>query len=76
MYEANTATSARAKKKKQHGRFMALIDTRNAKRTWGLCVLGSSGPAEVPGNADKNEIYRMVARYRATVSKDKTIYRR
>lgn len=71
MYEANAYSNLGSGKKKQTRAIMAIID--NEMQDMGFVRIGSS-PAEVP-NADKT-IYRMVARYRATVSKDKTIYRR
>ena len=71
MYEANAYSNLGSSKKKQTRAIMAIID--DEMQGMGFVRIGSS-PAEVP-NADKT-IYRMVARYRATVSKDKTIYRR
>ena len=71
MYEANAYSNLGSGKKKQTRAIMAIID--NEMQDMGFVRVGSS-PAEVP-NADKT-IYRMVARYRATVSKDKKIHRR
>lgn len=71
MYEANAYSNLGSGKKKQTRAIMAIID--DEMQDMGFVRIGSS-PAEVP-NADKT-IYRMVARYRATVSKDKTTYRR
>jgi hypothetical protein len=71
MYEANAYSNLGSGKKKQTRAIMAIID--DEMQDMGFVRIGSS-PAEVP-NADKT-IYRMVARYRATVSKDKIIYRR
>lgn len=71
MYEANAYSNLGSGKKKQTRAIMAIID--DEMQDMGFVRIGSS-PAEVP-NADKT-IYRMVARYRATVSTDKIIYRR
>ena len=71
MYEANAYSNLGSGKKKQTRAIMAIID--DEMQGMGFVRIGSS-PAEVP-NADKT-IYRIVARYRATVSKDKTIFRR
>ncbi len=71
MYEANAYSNLGSGKKKQTRAIMAIID--NEMQDMGFVRIGSS-PAEVP-NADKT-IYRMVARYRATISTDKIIYRR
>lgn len=71
MYEANAYSNLGSGKKKQTRAIMAIID--DEMQDMGFVRIGSS-PAEVP-NADKT-IYRMVARYRATVSKDKKIHRR
>jgi hypothetical protein len=71
MYEANAYSNLGSGKKKQTRAIMAIID--NEMQDMGFVRIGSS-PAEVP-NADKT-IYRMVARYRATISTDKVIYRR
>ena len=71
MYEANAYSNLGSGKKKQTRAIMAIID--DEMQGMGFVRTGSS-PAEVP-NADKT-IYRMVARYRATISTDKTIYRR
>ena len=71
MYEANAYSNLGSGKKKQTRAIMAIID--DEMQDMGFVRIGSS-PAEVP-NADKT-IYRMVARYRATVSKNKKIHRR
>ena len=71
MYEANAYSNLGSGKKKQTRAIMAIID--DEMQGMGFVRIGSS-PAEVP-NADKT-IYRMVARYKATISKDKVIYRR
>jgi hypothetical protein len=70
-YEANAYSNLVSGKKKQTRAIMAIID--DEMQDMGFVRIGSS-PAEVP-NADKT-IYRMVARYRATISTDKIIYRR
>lgn len=71
MYTANVYSNKSSGKKTETKAIMALIDEK-------MCDLGfvrvGSGPVEMP-NADAS-IYRMTARYRATVSKDKTVYRR
>lgn len=71
MYEANAYSNLGSGKKKQTRAIMAIID--DEMQDMGFVRIGSS-PAEVP-NADKT-IYRMVARYRATVSKDKVVRKR
>ena len=71
MFEVNVYSNLGSGKKKQTRAIMAIID--NEMQDMGFVRIGSS-PAEVP-NADKT-IYRMVARYRATISTDKIIYRR
>ena len=71
MYEANAYSNLGSGKKKQTRAIMSIID--DEMQDMGFVRIGSS-PAEVP-NADKT-IYRMVARYRATISTDKIIYRR
>ena len=71
MYEANAYSNLGSGKKKQTRAIMAIID--DEMQDMGFVRIGSS-PAEVP-NAD-NSIYRMVARYRATISTDKIIFRR
>ena len=71
MYEINAYSNLGSGKKKQTRAIMAIID--DEMQDMGFVRIGSS-PAEVP-NADKT-IYRMVARYRATIDPDKIIYRR
>ena len=71
MYTANVYSNKSSGKKAECKAIMAIID--DEMQGMGFVRIGSS-PAEVP-NADK-AIYRMVARYRATISTDKTIYRR
>lgn len=71
MWQWEAYSNLGSGKKKQTRAIMAIID--GEMQDMGFVRIGSS-PAEVP-NADKT-IYRMVARYRATVSKDKTIHRR
>lgn len=71
MCTVNVYSNKSSGKKSECKSIMAIID--DEMQDMGFVRIGSS-PAEVP-NADKT-IYRMVARYRATISKDKTIYRR
>jgi hypothetical protein len=71
MYTVNVYSNKSSGKKSECKSIMAIID--DEMQGMGFVRIGSS-PAEVP-NADKT-IYRMVARYRATISKDKIIYRR
>ena len=71
MCTANVYSNKSSGKKSECKSIMAIID--DEMQGMGFVRIGSS-PAEVP-NADKT-IYRMVARYRATVSKNKTIHRR
>lgn len=71
MYSCNVYSNKSAGKKAECKAILAVIDTEMFGM--GFVRVGSS-PMEVP-NAN-GAIYRMVARYRATISKDKTIYRR
>jgi hypothetical protein len=71
MWQWEAYSNKSSGKKSECKSIMAIID--DEMQDMGFVRIGSS-PAEVP-NADKT-IYRMVARYRATVSKDKTIHRR
>lgn len=71
MYQADVYSNLSAGKKTQCRSIISTIDTEMQKL--GFVRIGSS-PMAIP-NADAN-IYRMVARYRATISKDKIIYRR
>ncbi len=71
MFEVNAYSNLGSGKKRQTREIMATVD--GEMQDLGF-VRVSSSPIEVP-NADRT-IYRMVARYRATVSKDNVIYRR
>lgn len=71
MYTVNVYSNKSSGKKTECKTIMAIID--DEMQDMGFVRKGSS-PAEVP-NADKT-IYRMVARYRATIDPDKIIYRR
>ena len=71
MYEINAFSNLGSGKKKQTRAIMAIID--DEMQDMGFVRVGS-GPMTVP-NADAS-IYRIVARYRGTISKDKVIYRR
>ena len=71
MYQAEVYSNLSVGKKAQCRAIMTVIDTEMQKL--GFVRLGS-GPMPIP-NADATK-YRMVARYRATISKDKIIYRR
>lgn len=71
MYSCNVYSNKSAGKKAECKAILAVIDAEMFGM--GFIRVGSS-PMEVP-NAN-GAIYRMVARYRATVSKDKTIHRR
>lgn len=71
MYSCNVYSNKSAGKKAECKAILAVIDTEMFGM--GFLRVGCS-PMEVP-NAN-GAIYRMVARYRATISKDKTIYRR
>ena len=71
MYTVNVYSNKSSGKKSQCKTIMAEIDTQ--MQGMGFVRLGSS-PTGVP-NVDAS-IYRMVARYRATISKDNVIYRR
>jgi hypothetical protein len=70
MYTANAYSNLSSKKKAQCKAIMAIIDAEMFKMGF---LRVSNAPMGMP-NADAS-IYRMVARYRAVISKDKTIYR-
>ena len=70
LYEVNVFSNKTSGKKTECKAIMALIDTK-------MEALGFTRTLMNPiPNEDDATIYRMVARYRAIVSKDKTIYRR
>jgi hypothetical protein len=71
MYSANVYSNKSSGKKSECKSIMAIID--DEMQDMGFVRVGS-GPMAAP-NANAS-IYRMVARYRATISKDKTTYRR
>lgn len=71
MYSCNVYSNKSAGKKAECKAILAVIDTEMFGM--GFLRVGRS-PMEVP-NAN-GAIYRMVARYKATISKDKAIYRR
>jgi hypothetical protein len=71
MYTANVYSNKSSGKKSECKSIMAIID--DEMQDMGFVRVGS-GPMAAP-NANAS-IYRMVARYRATISKDKTTYRR
>jgi hypothetical protein len=71
MYTANVYSNKMPGKKAECKSIMAAIDAQMLGM--GFLRVGN-GPQEMP-NANAS-IYRMVARYRAVISKDKTIYRK
>ena len=71
MYTVNVYSNKSSGKKSECKSIMAIID--DEMQDMGFLRVGS-GPMAAP-NANAS-IYRMVARYRATISTDKIIYRR
>lgn len=71
MYAVNAYSNKSSGKKAECKAIMALIDAQMF--SMGFTRIGSN-PIEMP-NANAS-IYRMVARYKAIVSKDKMVYRR
>lgn len=71
MYTANVYSNKSSGKKAECKAILAVIDTQMFGMGFVRVV---SSPMEMP-NANQT-IYRMVARYKATISKDKIIYRR
>ena len=70
MYEVNVYSNKTAGKKTECREILALIDEE-------MLALGFSRSTLTPvPNEDDSTIYRMVGRYRATVSSDLKIYRR
>ena len=70
MYEVNVYSNKKKGKKSECKAIIALIDNE-------MSALGFSRMMLQPiPNMDDATIYRMVGRYRAVVSEDKTIYRR
>lgn len=70
MYEVNTYSNKIKGKKSECKAIMTLIDEEMTSLGFYRTML-----QPIP-NMDDATIYRMVARYKAVVSKDKTIYRR
>lgn len=70
MYEANTYSNKKTGKKSECKKIMALIDTEMIAMGFERVTL-----TPVPNEYDST-IYRMVGRYRATVSSDHKIFRR
>lgn len=70
MYEVNTYSNKVRGKKSECKAIMALIDEEMTSLGFVRTML-----QPIP-NMDDATIYRMIARYTAVVSKDKTIYRR
>lgn len=71
MYEINVYSNKTSGKKIECKKIMHVIDAELFKM--GFLRVGNT-PLEVP-NTEKS-IYRIIARYRAVISKNKTIYRR
>lgn len=70
MYEANVYSNKQTGKKSECKAIMACIDEEMQKLGFTRTMLNP-----VP-NEEESTVYRMVARYRAIVSKEKVIYRR
>lgn len=70
MYEVNVYSNKTKGKKSECKAIIALIDKQMAALGFTRIMLNP-----IP-NMDDNTIYRMTARYRAVISKDKIIYRR
>lgn len=70
VYEVNVFSNLKTGKKSQCREIMSTIDTEMAALGFTRTMMNP-----IPNEEDAT-IYRMVARYRAIVSKDKTIYRR
>ena len=70
MYEVNVYSNKTAGKKSECKAIIALIDEAMAEMGFGRATM-----TPVPNEYDST-IYRMVARYKATVSSNHTIYRR
>lgn len=68
-YEINIFTNDTSGKKATAKAILALIDTA-------MVVHGFERYSKSPTSLDQGTKYRLVVRYQATVSKDKTIYRR
>lgn len=70
IYEVSVYSNLTTGKKTQCREIMSLIDTKMEQLGFTRTMMNP-----VPNEEDAT-IYRMIARYRAIVSKDKTIYRR
>ena len=70
LYEVNVYSNKTSGKKSECKSIIALIDTKMGELGFTRTMLNP-----IP-NEENATIYRMVARYRAVISKDKTIYRR
>jgi len=70
LYEVNVYSNKMSGKKSECKAILSLIDTQMEKLGFTRTLMNP-----VPNEEDAT-IYRMVARYRAIVGKDKTIYRR
>jgi hypothetical protein len=70
MYEVNVYSNKKNEKKSECKAIANLIDEQMAALGFTRMMLNP-----IP-NIDDNTIYRMTGRYRAVISKDKTIYRR
>ena len=70
LYEVNVYSNKTSGKKAECKEIIALIDTQMEKLGFTRTLMNP-----VPNEMDAT-VYRMVARYRAIVSKNKTIYRR
>ena len=70
MYEVDVYSNLTRGKKTECKKLMAIIDNTMINMGFSRIML-----QPIP-NMDNNTIYRMKARYRGVVSKDKTIYRR
>lgn len=70
LYEVNVYSNKTSGKKSECKAIIALIDSKMESLGFTRTLLN-----QVPNESDAT-IYRMVARYRAIVSKNKTIYRR
>lgn len=69
MYEVNVFTNNRSGKKEEAKKLFNVVDGV-------FDSLGFTRQSKMPINVDSSSIYRIVARYTATVSKDEIIYRR
>nr|DAO60942.1 MAG TPA: PORTAL PROTEIN, 15 PROTEIN, HEAD PROTEIN, VIRAL INFECTION, TAILED.2A [Herelleviridae sp.] len=70
LYEVNVYSNKTSGKKSECKSIIALIDSKLGELGFTRTMLNP-----IP-NEENATIYRMIARYRAVISKDKTIYRR